>query len=83
MSVKSSDPNAPLIIIGLLATGSFFDNRHLDVSRLRSNVSGYLFLAAICVETVCVLNIINTSAASRLTADLTATDTARRADLIG
>ena len=46
-------------------------------------MSSYLFLAAICVETVCVLNIINTYPASRLTADLTATDTARRADLIG
>jgi hypothetical protein len=38
MSVKSSDPNAPLIIIGLLATGSFFDNRHLDVSRLKGQI---------------------------------------------
>ena len=46
-------------------------------------MSGYLFLAAMCVETACVLNIINTPLESRFTADLTATDTARPADLIG
>ena len=46
-------------------------------------MSGYLFLAAMYVETAFLLNIINTPLASRFTTDLTATDTARRADLIG
>ena len=45
-------------------------------------MSGYQFLAAMCVETACILNKINTPLATRLTTDLTATDTARRPYLI-
>ena len=54
MSVKYSDPNGLLIIIGILATGSFFDNGHLDVSRLKGQICQAIYFLQPYVWKPCV-----------------------------